>query len=62
MLFTNFGDSSVDLTIVIWTRVLSTVADIALIKEEVYNALNEHGIEIPFPQTDVNIKAPVPQA
>ena len=62
VLFTNFGDSSVDLTIVIWTRVLSTVADIALIKEEVYNALNEHGIEIPFPQTDVNIKAPVPQA
>jgi len=26
-------------------------------KELVYNALNEHGIEIPFPQRDLYIKA-----
>ena len=57
VLFKNFGDSSVDLMIVVWVPVNTMVRDISQIKEEIYGALNEHGIEIPFPQTDLHIKA-----
>ena len=55
VLFQNFGESSVDLLVVVWVRVKSQVADIALIKENIYSVLNENGIEIPFPQTDIHI-------
>ena len=57
VLFENFGDSSVDLIVVIWVKVMTRVADIALVKEQIYEVLNENGIEIPFPQADVHIKA-----
>ena len=56
VLFQNFGESSVDLLVVVWVRVKSQVADIALIKENIYSVLNENGIEIPFPQTDLHIR------
>ena len=56
VLFQNFGESSVDLLVVVWVRVNSQVADIALIKENIYSVLNENGIEIPFPQSDIHIR------
>ena len=56
VLFQNFGESSVDLLVIVWVRVASQVADIALIKENIYTVLNENGIEIPFPQADVHIR------
>ena len=56
VLFQNFGDSSVDLLVVVWVRVASQVADVALIKENIYSVLNENGIEIPFPQSDIHIR------
>jgi small-conductance mechanosensitive channel len=56
VLFQNFGESSVDLLVVVWVRVASQVADIAKIKENIYDVLNENGIEIPFPQTDIHIQ------
>lgn len=56
VLFQNFGESSVDLLVVVWVRVKSQVADIALIKENIYSVLNENGIEIPFPQSDIHIR------
>ena len=56
VLFQNFGESSVDLLVVVWVRVKSQVADISLIKENIYSVLNENGIEIPFPQTDLHIR------
>lgn len=59
VLFQNFGESSVDLLVVVWVRVFSQVADIALIKENIYAVLNENGIEIPFPQTDLHIRTSV---
>ena len=60
VLFQNFGESSVDLLVIVWVRVASQVADIAVIKENIYSVLNENGIEIPFPQADVHIRtAPV---
>ena len=60
VLFQNFGESSVDLLVVVWVRVKSQVADIALIKENIYSVLNENGIEIPFPQTDLHIRTAIP--
>ncbi len=56
VLFQNFGESSVDLLVIVWVRVNSQVADIALVKENIYSVLNENGIEIPFPQADVHIR------
>ena len=56
VLFQNFGESSVDLLVIVWVRVKSQAADIALIKENIYDVLNENGIEIPFPQTDLHIR------
>ena len=59
VLFQNFGESSVDLLVVVWVRVKSQVADIALIKENIYSVLNENGIEIPFPQSDIHIRTAI---
>jgi len=59
VLFQNFGESSVDLLVVVWVRVASQVADIARIKENIYDVLNENGIEIPFPQADLHIRTTV---
>lgn len=57
VLFENFGESSVDLDVVVWLRVKTILSDTARVKEQIYNALNDNGIEIPFPQRDLNIKA-----
>ena len=59
VLFQNFGESSVDLLVVVWVRVASQVADIARIKENIYGVLNENGIEIPFPQADLHIRTAI---
>jgi len=56
VLFQNFGESSVDLLVIVWVRVKSQAADIAKIKENIYGVLNDNGIEIPFPQTDIHIR------
>ena len=55
VLFQNFGESSVDLLVIVWVRVAYQAADVALVKENIYAALNENGIEIPFPQSDVHL-------
>lgn len=60
VLFQNFGESSVDLLVIVWVRVASQAADIARVKESIYSALNDNGIEIPFPQTDIHIRSAVP--
>ena len=63
VLFQNFGESSVDLLVIVWVRVKSQAADIALVKENIYSVLNDNGIEIPFPQADIHIRSAVePQA
>lgn len=54
--FEGFGDSSVDLIVSQYTTVDSHFTYAAKAKELIYNALNENGIEIPFPQQDLYIK------
>ena len=55
ILFSNFGDNSVDLILSIWVPVASKVAAVSKIKENIYNVFNENGIEMPFPQRDIYI-------
>lgn len=57
----NFGDSSVDLSIVVWVPVSKKVPTLSAVREAVYRTFNENGIEIPFPQQDLYIK-PLPGA
>ena len=56
VIFTAFGDSSLDFQLFVW----SNVDDILTIKDEIntriYNEFKKNGIEIPFPQRDVSIK------
>ena len=52
----NFGDSSVDLLILLYTTVDTYGSFPAAAREAIYKAFNENGIEIPFPQQDVYIK------
>ena len=54
--FQDFGDSSVDLSVVQFVSVEEKFVYAAKAKEAIYNALNENGIEIPFPQRDLYIK------
>ena len=55
--FSDFGDSSVNLSVIQFTTVEEHYTYAAKAKELIYNALNEHGIEIPFPQRDLHIKS-----
>ena len=55
VLVTGFGDNSVDLTVRAWVRDNTKAAQMAEIRETIYNAFNSAGIEIPFPQRDIHI-------
>ncbi|MDO5447912.1 MAG: hypothetical protein Q4F34_09060 [Prevotellaceae bacterium] len=57
VIFVDFGESSVDLKVVCWVRVLDSVMAKSRIREVIYDTLNAHGISIPFPQLDVNMTA-----
>ncbi|MGN1215702.1 MAG: mechanosensitive ion channel family protein, partial [Candidatus Cryptobacteroides sp.] len=59
VLLTGFGDSSVDLTVRQFVLVEYRGAYVAQANELIYSALNAHGIEIPFPQVDVNFRNPL---
>ena len=53
--FADFGDSSVDLKVLIWMLVEEKYGLTGRLKEAIYNALNANNIEIPFPQRDVHL-------
>jgi len=52
----NFGDSSIDMQVLLYAAVEVHYSFAAAAKEAIYNAFNANGIEIPFPQRDVYIK------
>jgi len=53
----NFGDSSIDLKIYFWAEVHNWIDIKSDIMAEVYDRLNEAGIEIPFPQRDLHVRS-----
>jgi len=55
--FDGFGDNSVNLIVALYTTVEAHYTFPSRAKEAIYNAFNEHGIEIPFPQRDVYVKS-----
>ena len=58
VLFKDFGDSSLDFDLRVWTREYIDRPDV--LKSQIYYAVfekfKEHGVEIPFPQRDLHIK------
>ena len=54
--FVDFGDSSVNLKLLTWVEVLKQGAVESDIKTCIYDTLNSHQIEIPFPQVEVKMK------
>lgn len=50
-----FGDNSVNLDVVVWVLVSQKASMVAKIQETIYETLNAHKIEIPFPQRDIHI-------
>ena len=55
VVFSDFGDNSVNLFVCIWMMVEQKYALTGRIKETIYETLNANHIEIPFPQRDVRI-------
>lgn len=53
---TELGNSSVDFTLWMWTKTEDYWGVWENIRENIYNAFNSNGIEIPFPQMDVHVK------
>lgn len=56
VLFTEFGDNSINFKFVCWVDVTKQVATESQITECIYNTLNANDIEMPFPKRDVYIK------
>ena len=63
VVFDEFGDNSVNLFVTYWVLVEQKFIVTGKVKEAIYNTLNAHNIEIPFPQRDLHIRSvdvPVP--
>lgn len=52
----NFGESSINMTLYVWTLPENYWEALYSLNEQVYAAFREEGIEIPFNQVDVHIK------
>ena len=48
------ADSALVLKVIVWVNVFTQYSDDGVILEAIYNALNKHNIEIPFPQITVH--------
>ncbi|WP_297055704.1 mechanosensitive ion channel domain-containing protein [Thermosulfurimonas sp.] len=64
--FDGFGDSSLNFSLVVWIRQSKVQRAISGIKSDyyyaLYQALQEAGIEIPFPQRDLHLRSISPDA
>lgn len=56
VLFTEFGDNSINFKFICWVDVTKQVVTESQISECIYNTLNENDIEMPFPKRNVYIK------
>jgi len=62
ILFSDFGDSSLNFRVRFWVpfeQGLQSKSDVSI---AIYNAFEEKGIEIPFPQRDIHIKTVPPES
>ena len=57
VVFDDFGDNSVNLYVTYWVLVEQKFIVTGRVKEAIYNTLNAHNIEIPFPQRDLHIRS-----
>lgn len=57
VVFDDFGDNSVNLFVTYWVLVEQKFLMTGRVKEAIYNTLNAHNIEIPFPQRDLHIRS-----
>ncbi len=56
--FIDFGASSLDFELMVWTENVSGVPDLRSdLRFQIWDSLTERGIEIPFPQHDVHIRS-----
>ena len=55
VVFNEFGDSAVEVAVKQNVLVPERIGYIDRAKEVIYNALNENGIQIPFPQRDIHV-------
>ena len=55
VLFSNFGESSVDLFVAFWIIVPEKVHFMYKVRETIYQTLNANKVQIPFPQRDLHI-------
>lgn len=56
ILFSELGDNSINFKLLCWVDVIKQGLVVSDVMECIYRTLNEHNIEIPFPQQDVYIK------
>ena len=52
----SFDDSAITLQIITWVKAITLFKAKDNIMETIYNTLNDNGIEIPFPQREINLK------
>ena len=58
MYFVGFGDSSLNFNLYVFSRQLEDRLPMThAVHAEVFAALREHGIEIPFPQRDLHLRS-----
>ena len=57
VVFDEFGDNSVNLFVTYWVLVEQKFIMTGRVKEAIYNTLNAHNIEIPYPQRDLHIRS-----
>ena len=55
VLFTEFGDSIINFQLLCWVDAVKQIYAVSDVMKCIYDTLNSHGIEIPFPQRDVHI-------
>jgi len=56
VVFRELGDSSINFTLLCWVDAVKQIYVVSDVMQTIYDTLNEHGIEIPFPQCDVHLR------
>jgi small-conductance mechanosensitive channel len=56
VVFTEFGDSSINMKLIVWVDAVKKIYAVSDIMSCIYATLGQNGIEIPFPQRDLHIK------